>query len=122
MYLPDEPAEITITIESAEAFTGTLRVSLSHLDYQIEAETISVSLQPDETLLQTVTFTPPSEPKRGYGVDVALIDGNGVVATGSGAFDVLERWSQAPRYGFLSSFGPEMDADTIAEAASSLRR
>jgi dextranase len=124
MYLPNEALEIMITIDhQAETpFTGALRVVLNHLDDQIEARTITVSLEPGDTIRSVVTFKPPPQPPRGYGVDVALIDGAGVIATASGAFDVLERWSQAPRYGFLSSFGPEMDAATIAEAASSLCR
>jgi dextranase len=48
-----------------------------------------------------------AEAPRGYGVTARLLDGEGrVVATAITAFDVLERWTQAPRYGFLSEFGP----------------
>ena len=52
-------------------------------------------------------WTPPPLSPRGYGLDVDLLDGEGaVLASTSTAFDVLERWTQAPRYGFLTDYLP----------------
>lgn len=53
----------------------------------------------------SLNWTPPAESPRGYGVDVQVLDANGaVVAEASSAFDVLDHWIQAPRYGFLTNF------------------
>jgi dextranase len=124
MYLPNEQVEIAIPIENVSdaPFVGALRVSFSHLDKLLQEQSIPITLRARESAQPVVTFMPPPDPMRGYGVDVELVDATGVtVANASGAFDVLERWSEAPRYGFLSSFGPEMDPTAIAEAAASLR-
>ena len=53
----------------------------------------------------SLSWAPPALAPRGYGIDVEVLDSSGaVIAAVSGAFDVLERWIQAPRYGFLSDF------------------
>ena len=55
---------------------------------------------------------------RGYGVDVRLLDSDGApVASASTAFDVLDHWTQAPRYGFLTDFLPTR-ADPTATMTS----
>ncbi|MFL5758745.1 MAG: glycoside hydrolase family 66 protein [Thermomicrobiales bacterium] len=125
MYVPSEPVEIIISVENTDdtPFAGTLVVSFCQLETVIDKQAIPVALQQGEIAHRTVTYVPPADPMRGYGIDVHLGDGGGeVVATASGAFDVLDRWSQAPRYGFLSSFGPNMDSAAIEAAAASLRR
>ena len=43
---------------------------------------------------------PPPDAPRGYGITVRLLDGDRTLATASTAFDVLARWTQAPRTGF----------------------
>ena len=49
-------------------------------------------------------------PARGYGLDTRLLAADGTrVAELSRAFDVLEHWTQAPRYGFLTDFSPGRD-------------
>jgi len=54
-----------------------------------------------------LAWAPPPQHPRGYGVDLQLLDGQGtVLSTASTSLDVLERWTQAPRYGFLTDFSP----------------
>lgn len=55
-------------------------------------------------------WTPPPTAPRGYGlvVDVLDTDGN-VLSSQSTAFDVLEQWIDAPRYGFLTDFSSGRD-------------
>jgi dextranase len=54
-----------------------------------------------------LTLTLPEEGFRGYGIDLRVLDEAGiVVAEASTALDVLDDWTQAPRYGFLSDFEP----------------
>jgi dextranase len=53
-------------------------------------------------------WTPPPSAPRGYGVDLRALDASGKhLAAASTAFDVLEHWTQAPRYGFLTDFHPD---------------
>src|SRR5262249_6297285 len=55
-----------------------------------------------------VQGTVPMETRRAYLVHVA-IDGHSAFT----AFDVLERWTDAPRYGFLTDFRPQRPAEDI---------
>jgi dextranase len=47
-------------------------------------------------------WQPPQQPRRGYRVRIET-----EVATHWTAFDVLERWTDAPRYGYLFDFKPD---------------
>ncbi len=109
--------DITLTITPDKAFYLPGEVVTLHIrastGVQIEAE-ITYLNQTVTTLNSLVedggaalTWTPPSATPRGYGVDVRLLNAeNNILGTTSTAFDVLERWTQAPRYGFLSEFRP----------------
>jgi dextranase len=123
-YRPGESAEIAIAACNAgEEFIGTLVIELVHLDETLATRRMPVTFEADSSVERTATFALPLEPGRGYGIDVSLFDRDGtLVDRASGALDVLARWSDAPRYGFLSSFGPEIDAERVAAAAKSLRR
>lgn len=95
-FLPGEP--VTLTVPYTEA--GTFEVQITYLD-QIVAEWT----QPVGEVWATLTWTPPPDAPRGYGVRVRVLDPSGAVAAeATSAFDVLEKWTQAPRYGYLSDF------------------
>lgn len=47
----------------------------------------------------------------GYGVEVKLHDHSGLLQTAATAFDILEAWEYAPRYGFLADFAVENEED-----------
>lgn len=100
-YTPGEPVTFVVN-----ASTGAQVVAqVSHLD-----ETLATLEAPVEDGQATLTWTPPANAPTGYGLDVTLLDADGTtLATESSAFDVLERWIQAPRYGFLSDFTPGRD-------------
>ena len=123
-YRPGEPAEIAIAAcNDAEEFIGTLVIELVHLNETLATRRMPVTFEADAVIERTATFALPLETGQGYGIDVSLFDRDGtLVDRASGALDVLARWSDAPRYGFLSSFGPEIDAERVAAAAKSLRR
>ncbi|MCL4560841.1 MAG: glycoside hydrolase family 66 protein [Chloroflexi bacterium] len=117
-YKPGETAELDIAINAQmdHPFPAKLAAQISYLDQS------TARLEKDLTLStgdQSVSFTwqPPAESPRGYGVDLTLETQSGEVLAGaSTAFDVLERWVQMPRYGFLTDFTPgRIDAlETIA--------
>jgi dextranase len=100
-YYPGEPATFLV------AATGGTRVeaTITHL-----VETVDT---PGTALTQgtaTLTWRPPAVAPRGYGLTVRLLDQDGnLLTTASTAFDVLDNWTQAPRYGFLSQFEPGRD-------------
>lgn len=126
-YRPGEAAIVTVSVfnELESAVCGRLALALSHLDEVVAEFGRDVELQSQATATLSFTLTPPTTPLRGYGLDVTLYSevGGSVLAEGSGALDVLERWSQAPRYGFLSDFGPEQArGDDVAARCSSLCR
>jgi dextranase len=122
-YRPGETARVRVTlVNGGPALTrGRLTLAMTSLDSTVEQVTQDVELGPNTTMVVELALRPPPVPLRGYGLDVTLTSGSGeVLAEGSGALDVLARWSQAPRYGFLSDFAPGQ-AD-IEERCDSLLR
>jgi len=100
-YHPGEA--VTLTISGANGKSGAqVKATVRYLGETLT--TLSASLQDGAASL---SWTPPPTTPRGYGVDVEVVDADGkVVASGSTAFDVLDDWLQAPRYGFLTNFSP----------------
>jgi dextranase len=110
-YRPGEPVTLYVTANGGTQVEVTITYLAGTVD-QVQADLVNGTAD--------LTWTPPTDSPRGYGVDARLLDGSGnVLATASTAFDVLDRWTQAPRYGFLSEFSPgRNDAEaTMAWAA-----
>jgi dextranase len=108
-FAPGERVTLVAEVEAQSAGPVVARLSISYLASPVATLTIPLSLKPGK---QTVTldWQPPAIAPRGYGADVEWIgqDGRVLEATAT-AFDVLGRWTQAPRYGFLSNFAPGRD-------------
>ena len=109
-YKPGEPVELLIALTNP--LTRSLSVDvIASVKYL--AEEVTQLVQPAELLpggQQTLhlTWRPPADAPKGYGVDLVVQGaGNQIVAVGHTAFDVLTSWTQAPRYGFLTDFGPD---------------
>mgnify|MGYP005812871447 CR=1 FL=1 len=118
-FLPGEPARWSVILSSPTGVQGALRVvaRVSHLDQLITDIGHEVTL--DGTPKQVeFSWSPPASAPRGYGLDVHLetLDGQTLPASASSGFDVLQKWTQMPRYGFLSEFQPGR-----ADAASVMR-
>lgn len=108
-FAPAEPIELIAEIEAEAAARATVHLSIFHLATRVARDEYPISLAPGQqavTLnLELTTIAP-----RGYGAEIVLTDQAGVVlATASTAFDVLNHWTQAPRYGFLTDFTPGRD-------------
>ena len=99
-YRPGEAATFLITAAGGTRGEATI----THL-----AETVAVLDVILEDGSAVLTWTPPPQAPRGYGITMRLFADDRIMASASTAFDVLERWTQAPRYGFLSEFGPGRD-------------
>lgn len=112
-YRPGEIVQLAVSIHTPDA--ATIRAQILYL-----AEQVAVLEVPIIDGKANLEWTPPTETPRGYGIDVTLLNADGqLLAETSSAFDVLERWTQAPRYGFLTEFTAQRhDPDaTMAWAA-----
>lgn len=124
-YHPGESARIKLRLtHTAEA----LPIVEVHLRLTWLQQVVSETRQPVHLSsgLETASELPlelPGVAFRGYGVEARIYDSAGsVVSQRSTALDVLARWSQAPRYGFISEY-PQGDTPGAAVAvAESLAR
>lgn len=107
-YLPGESIHIEVRIQSQieESIPIKLMVRITHLADLVDQLEYELNLIGDEQSVD-LTFPAPQNAPQGYGVDLYLETASGeVLAATSTAFDVLEHWTQTPRYGFLSDFYP----------------
>lgn len=115
-YRPGEAATLLLLMQNRKERPVTLlaEVVLSWLDQEIEVSSQRLEVLPGQQQL-CLPLKLPAESFRGYGVDVTLFDEDEYpLAQRSTALDVLENWTQAPRYGFLSDFAPEnIDAEEV---------
>lgn len=116
VYQPGEPAHLLLLIQNQaeHPIAVCLHIALSWLDQEIANQSQQLEVQPGQQQI-TLPLELPTESFRGYGVDVTLCDEHDYPwMQKSTALDVLEDWTQAPRYGFLSDFAPgEHDAQAI---------
>lgn len=107
-YFPNEHVILSIQLTNlGNQPTGAIiRASIKHL----EAETFLIK---KEIFLSRgaqnfeITYTPPPEAPKGYGIDLCIETLKGeILDCISTGFDVLNNWTQHPRYGFLSDFFP----------------
>ncbi|MFW5942056.1 MAG: glycoside hydrolase family 66 protein [Chloroflexota bacterium] len=120
-YRPGQTVTVTAHIhgEFSEPTSAHMRATLNHLNRGVDDVTEAVTLTGgDQTF--SLTLTPPPTAPRGYGLDLVLQTADGsTLARHTTAFDVLNHWTEAPRYGFLSDFAPGRDdaADTMRTLA-----
>jgi len=107
-YRPGESVRLSVRLVGHAEADVHVVASIAFLSDEVARLVQAVRLVAGETVTAELTWTPPASAPRGYGVDLQVLDRAGqVFATASTAFDVLERWTQAPRYGFLTDFGPD---------------
>lgn len=102
-YRPGETVTLAVSANQGARVAATIRYL---------SETVETLDAPLEGGQASLSWTPPETTPRGYGVDIRLLDaGGGVLTTTSAAFDVLDHWIQAPRYGFFSDYTPKRADD-----------
>lgn len=113
-FRPGDEAQWTITIKSDEAVRLNLITTITFLDKILDQKHEEVDLHPGALTIDS-SWSPPNESGIGYGLDVRLETLTGqLVDRYASAFDVLERWTQNPRYGFLTDFSPNRnDIDRV---------
>ena len=120
---PGKTSRWTVVVHSTNQDKVSAEVisTLSYLDQSLVTITKTTTLTIGD---QEIAFEwlPPKETPRGYGLDVSvkLSDGTELSRVSAG-LDVLETWTQMPRYGFLSDFEPgRTDAAQILQTLTDL--
>ena len=107
-YRPGESVRLTVELMANIDLNVRLIVSIKFLAYEVTRLNDTVRLRAGDRATTELSLLPPDRAPRGYGADLLVLDSAGrIIAEASTAFDVLEHWTQAPRYGFLSDFDPQ---------------
>ncbi|HLF27490.1 MAG TPA: glycoside hydrolase family 66 protein [Anaerolineae bacterium] len=119
-FAPGETVQLIAAIEAEATARAVIHLSIDHLASDVAQRQFPIALMPGRQAVtlswESITIAP-----RGYGVEVELMDRDGnVLAIASTAFDILDHWTQAPRYGFLTDFAP--GRDNIEETLRALTR
>ncbi|MBA2725533.1 MAG: hypothetical protein H0U53_06050 [Actinobacteria bacterium] len=111
-YSPGEPTRIRVSVPSRAG--GRVRASFSHITTALAVLEGDIGVDGSVVL----EWAPPPETPRGYGVDVEVWGPEDLPRMEtSTAFDVLARWTDRPRYGFVTDFDAE---DRAVETLDSL--
>jgi dextranase len=113
-FRPGDAAQWTITLKSEKSVKLNLITTIIYLDQTLDENHQKVDLDPGIMTLES-SWSPPNKSRYGYGLDLRLetLEGK-LVDSYSSAFDVLEYWTQNPRYGFLTDFSPNRhDIDQV---------
>lgn len=105
-FHPGEPVELWADLDGTAQPGSRLEVSIWHLSRRRDQLSIPLARGPSSTRFP-VHWRPPADAGQGYGVEAELRGPDGSpIARRTTAFDVLDRWTDFPRYGFLSDFQP----------------
>jgi dextranase len=105
-YRSSEKVEIAIELESDSEYVQALRVccTVRELDSEVERHELTVELPSLSSHTLHLTVGSFDTVFTGYGVDIDLYLGQQHIHSLSTAFDVVNDWRQATRYGFLSDY------------------
>jgi dextranase len=105
-FCPGEMASWQVTVNAEKEETLLLVNKITHLDQILDVQKQKIRVTPDVTQYD-FEWQPPKDSPMGYGLDIWVENDQGdVLAFVSTAFDVLEKWTQHPRYGFMVDFSP----------------
>ena len=115
-FLPGEAVSLIAEVEASESESAGFRVLIRHLGEQVMRIEGSQELVPGPQMIR-LEWTPPAV-AAGYSAAIELTSREENTALrASTSFDVLRRWTDFPRYGFLSDFGPErLDPDAAVKS------
>jgi len=120
-YHPGEPVKIAISIETQfeQKEYIKVRAKISSLISEIEELQGTFVLGGDTQSIE-LSWSPPQVAPKGYGIDLCIVSMTGEeIDCVSKAIDVLNTWTETPRYGFLSDFyaGRDDASHTMQEIA-----
>jgi dextranase len=107
-YLPGDQVGLSVLLKSnvERSIPLNMVVEIRHLNSLVDQiEKTFTHTGPEQEV--EVHYTPPPDSPRGYGIDICIeANSKSIVVNASSAFDVLDHWTQTPRYGFLTDFFP----------------
>ncbi|HDK28092.1 MAG TPA: hypothetical protein ENG48_13520 [Candidatus Atribacteria bacterium] len=111
-YHPGERVKIEIFLKKGilnDITNDDLKVEINDLDQKFyNTEIRLIGLKQDLAASIVLFWQIPKEIHfEGFGLDVKYYKNEQLVDSYSTGFDVVEKWFQAPRYGFLSEFKPD---------------
>lgn len=112
-YNPGNTATITVECfnKTGTSWTGTLNLTITHLDSTTYTASQSVTLSPNVATNATFTWTTPATDFQGYHVEVRA----GTADYGASAIDVSSTWTRFPRYGYTTEF-PSSESSATSTA------
>jgi dextranase len=105
-FLPTETVDWIVNLKSDLQQSVNLISTVSYLDQTMSIQRQNLQLEAGSSEF-IFSWDPPLSAPKGYGLDIRVENERGdILAVASSAFDVLEKWTQNPRYGFLVDFSP----------------
>lgn len=104
-YNKGETIEILVDVYGMEEL-DQLECSIYHFHNKIQSLKEYEIISPNQLVFR-FDMTYNNKEMAGYGVDIEVCFKDGQRQIYHTAFDILDSWSSAPRYGFLSDFSPE---------------
>ncbi|MCI0519044.1 MAG: glycoside hydrolase family 66 protein [Chloroflexi bacterium] len=119
-FLPRETVTLVAEIEADAPAAATLLLKCYELESLIGEQVVALHVSPGCQQVR-LSWQSPNQSPRAYGLEASLLDAQGEArGQACSAVDVLERWTQSPRYGFLSDFNLQREDPTTT--ISSLAR
>jgi len=111
-YHPGESVKIEIFLKEEilnNIINDNLQVEINDLDYKFYNSEINlIELKQDLASPIILSWQIPQKMHfEGFGLDVKYYKNGQLLDSYSTGFDVVRKWFQAPRYGFLSEFNPD---------------
>lgn len=102
-YIPGETVKINLSVSINKAAIVPFLIEVYHLDEKVQTFSQETVFKEGE---QNVAFSiaVPSKSHCGYRVKVSWQEAMGEKMKAFTAFDVMDNWTQYPRYGFLTDF------------------
>ena len=113
-YLPGEQPVLTVTLCSEKDAQVELSVRATHLTKTVCEGSRTVGLNAGETVQQTFILHLPETDFTAYAVEVYAKEGEEAVDTAMTAAEIASDWSRFPRYGYLTNYTAQTDAQLDA--------
>jgi dextranase len=120
-FQPGEEVIFCLILDMNSYTDPGLEIKLTIWQIENQVSTVSYRIRTSAyEPLGKVSWSPPMEMRGGFGVQAELIDSSGKTLVEKWtAFDILEDWTEFPRYGFMTDFFPNRHdlQETIATMA-----
>lgn len=110
-YLPGEKPVLTVMLCAEKDAEIELTVRATHLTGTVCEGSRTVALKAGEPARQTFTLLLPETDFTAYAVEVYAKDGEETADTAMTAAEVASDWSRFPRYGYLTNYTAQTDAE-----------